>query len=73
MVHFAGERSLQFMCREHPQMRLLSGCPASEDACYTMTPVKVRLADLNHAESRKVNCNVLFDETGHLSQQKLIS
>ena len=30
-------------------MRLQPECPASEDACYTMPSVKVRLADLNHA------------------------
>ncbi len=30
-------------------MRLLQECPASEDACYTLLSVKVRLADLNHA------------------------
>ena len=42
MVHVAGKRPLQFLCREHPQMRLLLECPASEDACYTMPFVKVR-------------------------------
>ncbi len=35
-------------------MRLLPECLASEDACYTMSTVEVRLADLNHAKNQHV-------------------
>ena len=50
MVHVAGERSFQFMSREHPQVRLSLLCPASEDACYTTLSVEVNWADLNFVQ-----------------------
>ena len=45
-------------------MRPSPGCPASEDACYTRTSVKMRPADLNHAHFLDQNrCNMKQNQT----------